>query len=83
MNGLVTLPTFLSVFPQMKDSQIEGENRYRGYVCSSMFTHCLQGPLLLFTRSDVRLALFHVLSSVMYSDDAVCCLLPGFSSSSE
>lgn len=24
MNGLVTLPTFLQVFPEMKDSNIEG-----------------------------------------------------------
>lgn len=25
MNGLVTLPTFLSVFPEMKDAQVEGK----------------------------------------------------------
>lgn len=24
MNGLVTLPTFLQVFPQMKDAKVEG-----------------------------------------------------------
>lgn len=27
MNGLVTLPTFLSVFPQMKESNIEGKEQ--------------------------------------------------------
>lgn len=36
MNGLVTLPTFLSVFPQMKESKIEGENHNLIFALSTL-----------------------------------------------